>query len=60
MVSYATALDTPNFMQTFPPRTSSPMMMHPAVWIMRLLLSSADDVMMLPKEVRNAAAELWV
>lgn len=33
--------------RTLPPRTSSPMMMHPAVWIMRLVFSCAD-VMICP------------
>lgn len=48
---------------TFPPRTSSPMMMQPAVCIMRLLLASAadgDDMMLAPMVVRaTAAAEVW-
>ena len=43
--------------QTFPPRTSSPMIMHPAVCIMRLVLSSAVAIMLVLIEAREVAAE---
>ncbi len=47
--------------RTLPPKTSSPMIMHPAVCIMRLLFSSADvtDVMMPPSNEREVGAEVW-
>ncbi len=51
----------PRHESTFPPRTSSPMMIQPAVCIIlcpSLLKAGVDDVMVVAEEV-TAAADLW-
>ena len=47
--------------RTLPPRTSSPIIMHPAVCINRLLFSAAvtDVMMLLPNDGRETAENMW-